>query len=260
MISKLKQATLNKQADLDYLFNAYSVILQEKDNVLSNLNTFLSDLTIDQKNLFNALDKEARRKFSINIRQEVLQLLNDYVGNIYDGCSVKISAANLSPFAIISDKGSVLRVNWELKTYGRTVDWSTEDYYKRMNQDLENRIRESEAAIKRYTDVLKRPLFGLLKDNNRFIKNPVNYIVIQCSTLLVHPFKKKEHINMLTQLIKNHQDGIKSCHKEINRNLETWEKQMELKPEIDKIFKVWEEHLKGLGGYREVKSNSPELY
>ncbi|WP_345807545.1 hypothetical protein [Bacillus pumilus] len=93
MIRKLKQATLNKQDDLEYLFNAYSVILQEKDNVLSNLNTFLSDLTIDQKNLFNALDKEARRKFSIDLRQQVLQLLNDYVRNVYYGCTVKISAA-----------------------------------------------------------------------------------------------------------------------------------------------------------------------
>lgn len=259
MIRQLKQATLNKQDDLDYLFNAYSVILQEKDNVLSNLNTFLSDLTIDQKNLFNALDKEARRRFSINIRQQVLQLLNDYVRNVYDGCTVKISAANLNPFAVISDKGSVLRVNWESKIYGRTVDWSTEDYYKRMNQDIENRILESEASIKRYTDVLTRPLIGLLKDNNRFIKNPFKYIAIQCSTLLVHPFKKNEYIGMLTKLIKNHEDGIKSCHKEIKRNNETLKKQRELKPEIDKIFKVWEEHLKGLG-YREVKSNSPELY
>ncbi|PCK18293.1 hypothetical protein CEY02_19020 [Bacillus pumilus] len=64
---------------------------------------------------------------------------------------------------------------------------------------------------------------------------------------------------MLTKLIKNHEDGIKSCHKEIKRNNETLKKQRELKPEIDKIFKVWEEHLKGLG-YREVKANSSELY
>ncbi|CAL8901961.1 conserved hypothetical protein [Bacillus pumilus] len=259
MLSELKQATLNKQADLDYLFNSYSIILQEKDNVLSNLHTYLASLTIAQKNLFNALDKEVKSKFSIDIRQRVLQLLNDYVRNVYDGCTVKISAANLNPFAIITDKGSVIRVNWESKTYGRTVEWSSEKYYKRMNQDLENSIRESESAIKRYTEVLKRPLIGLLKDNNRFIKNPVNYIAIQCSTLLVHPFKKKEHLDIVTQLIKNHEDVIKSSQKEIKRNHETWKKQRELKPEIDKIFEVWEEHLKGLG-YREVKSNSPELY
>lgn len=259
MIRQLKQATLNKQDDLDYLFNAYSVILQEKDNVLSNLNTFLSDLTIDQKNLFNALDKEARRSFSINIKQQVLQLLNDYVRNVYDGCTVKISAANLNPFAIITDKGSVIRVNWESKIYGRTVEWSPEKYYKRMNQDLESRIQESEVTIKRYSEVLKSPLIGLLKDNNRFIKNPFKYIAIQFSTLLVHPFKKKEYIEMLTQLINNHEEGIKSYTKEVNRNLETWKKQQDAKPEIDKIFEVWDEHLKGLG-YREVKSNSPELY
>ncbi|KQU12097.1 MULTISPECIES: hypothetical protein [Bacillus] len=259
MLSELKQATLNKQADLDYLCNAYSTILKEKDNVLSNLNTYLASLTIVQKNLFNALDKEAKSKFSIDIRQRVLQLLNEYVGNIYDGCSVKISTANLNPFAIISDKGSVLRVNWESKIYGRTVDWSSEKHYKRMEQDLENRIREFEVDIKRYTEVLKSPLIGLLKDNNRFIKNPFKYIAIQCSTLLVHPFKKNEYIGMLQKLIKNHEDGIKSYHKEIKRNHETWEKQRELKPEIDKIFKVWEEHLKGLG-YKKVKSNSPELY
>ncbi|MDM5298144.1 hypothetical protein QUF51_08225 [Bacillus pumilus] len=259
MVSELKQATLNKQADLDYLCNAYSIILQEKDNVLSNLHTYLASLTIAQKNLFNALDKEAKSRFSIDIRQRVLQLLNDYVENIYDGCSVKISAANLNPFAIISDKGSVLRVNWESKIYGRTVDWSSEKHYKRMDQDLENRIREFEVAIKRYKEVLKSPLIGLLKDNNRFFKNPFKYIAIQCSTLLVHPFKKNEYIDMLTKLIKNHEDGIKSYHKEIKRNHGTWEKQRELKPEIDKIFKVWEEHLKGLG-YREVKSKSPELY
>ncbi|MEH7760138.1 hypothetical protein [Bacillus pumilus] len=259
MIRKLKQATLNKQDDLEYLFNAYSVILQEKDNVLSNLNTFLSDLTIDQKNLFNALDKEARRKFSIDLRQQVLQLLNDYVRNVYYGCTVKISAANLNPFAIITDKGSVIRVNWESKIYGRTVEWSSEKYYKRMNQDLESRIQESEATIKRYSEVLKSPLIGLLKDNNRFIKNPFKYIAIQCSTLLVHPFKKKEYIEMLTQLINNHEEGIKSYTKEVNRNLETWKKQQDAKPEIDKTFEVWEEHLKGLG-YREVKSNSSELY
>ncbi|WP_144468713.1 hypothetical protein [Bacillus pumilus] len=259
MLSELKQATLNKQADLDYLYNAYSIIFQEKDNVLSNLNTYLASLTIAQKNLFNALDEEARSKFSINIRQQVLQLLNDYAGNVYDGCSVKISTANLNPFAIISDKGSVLRVNWESKIYGRNVDWYSEKHYKRMDQDLENRIREFEVAIKRYKEVLKSPLIGLLKDNNRFIKNPFKYIAIQCSTLLVHPFKKNEYIDMLTKLIKNHEDGIKSCHQEIKRNNETLKKQRELKPEIDKIFKVWEEHLKGLG-YREVKSNSPELY
>lgn len=128
-----------------------------------------------------------------------------------------------------------------------------------MEQDLENRIREFEVDIKRYTEVLKSPLIGLLKDNNRFIKNPFKYIAIQCSTLLVHPFKKNEYIGMLQKLIKNHEDGIKSYHKEIKRNHETWEKQRELKPEIDKIFKVWEEHLKGLG-YKKVKSNSPELY
>ncbi|MEK4049873.1 hypothetical protein [Bacillus sp. FSL K6-2839] len=259
MISELKQATLNKQADLDYLCNAYSVIIQEKDNVLSNLNTYLASMTTVQKNLFHALDKEVISKFSINIRQQVLQLLNGYVGNIYDGCSVKISTANLNPFAIITDKGSVIRVNWESKTYGRTVEWSSEKYYERMNQDLESRIRESESAIKRYTEVLKRPLIGLLKDNNRFIKKPFKYIGIQCSTLLVHPFKKKEYIDTLTHLIKNQEDVIKSCHKEINRNLETWEKQMEIKPEIDRVFEVWEEHLKELG-YREIKSNSPELY
>lgn len=224
MLSELKQATLNKQADLDYLCNAYSTILKEKDNVLSNLNTYLASLTIAQKNLFNALDKEAKRKFSINIRQEVLQLLNDYVGSIYDGCSVKISTANLNPFTIISDKGSVLRVNWESKTYGRTVEWSSEKYYERMNQDLESGIRESEATINRYTEILKRPLIGLLKDNNRFIKNPVSYIAKQSSTLLVHPFKKKEYINILTQLIKNYEDGIKSSHKEIKRNHETRKK------------------------------------
>ncbi|PRS47546.1 hypothetical protein [Bacillus sp. MZGC1] len=226
---------------------------------MSNLNTYLASLTIAQKNLFNALDKEAKSKFSIDIRQRVLQLLNDYVGNIYDGCSVKISTANLNPFAIISDKGSVLRVNWESKIYGRTVDWSSENHYKRMNQDLENRIRESEAAIKRYSEVLKRPLIGLLKDNNRFIKNPFKYIPVQCSTVLVHPFKKKEYIDMLIKLIQNNKDEIESCAKEINRNLETWKKQQEVKPEIDKIFEVWKEHLKGLG-YREIKSNSPELY
>ncbi|WP_144482045.1 hypothetical protein [Bacillus pumilus] len=259
MLSELKQATLNKQADLDYLYNAYSIIFQEKDNILSNLNTYLASLTIAQKNLFNALDEEARSKFSINIRQQVLQLLNDYAGNVYDGCSVKISTANLNPFAIISDKGSVLRINWESKIYGRNVDWYSEKHYKRMDQDLENRIREFEVAIKRYKEVLKSPLIGLLKDNNRFIKNPFKYIAIQCSTLLVHPFKKNEYIDMLTKLIKNHEDGIKSCHQEIKRNNETLKKQRELKPEIDKIFKVWEEHLKGLG-YREVKSNSPELY
>ncbi|WP_144498236.1 hypothetical protein [Bacillus pumilus] len=259
MLSELKQATLNKQADLDYLYNAYSIILQEKDNVLSNLNTYLASLTIAQKNLFNALDKEARSKFSLNIRQQVLQVLNDYAGNVYDGCSVKISTANLNPFAIISDKGSVLRVNWESKIYGRNVDWYSEKHYKRMDQDLENRIREFEVAIKRYKEVLKSPLIGLLKDNNRFIKNPFKYIVIQCYTLLVHPFKKNEYIDMLTKLIKNHEDGIKSYAKDINWNHETWEKQQDAKPEIDKIFKVWEEHLKGLG-YREVKSNSPELY
>ncbi|MCY7542446.1 hypothetical protein P9173_09590 [Bacillus safensis] len=259
MLSELKQATLNKQADLDYLFNAYSIILQEKDNVLSNLNTYLASLTIAPKNLFNVLDKEAKSKFSIDIRQRVLQLLNDYVANIYDGCSVKISAVNLNPFAIITDKGSVIRVNWESKTYGGTVEWSSEKYYERVNQDLESGIRESKAAINRYTEVLKRPLIGLLKDNNRFIKNPICYIAKQCSTLLVHPFKKKEYINILTQLIKNYEDGIKSSHKEIKRNQEKWKKQRELKPEIDKIFKVWEEHLKGLG-FREIKSNSPELY
>ncbi|WP_338335478.1 hypothetical protein [Bacillus altitudinis] len=259
MLSELKQATLNKQADLDYLCNAYSTILKEKDNVLSNLYTYLASLTIVQKNLFNVLDQEAKSKFSIDIRKRVLQLLNDYVGNIYDGCSVKISSANLNPFAVISDKGSVLRVNWESKIYGRTVDWSTEDYYKRMNQDIENRILESEASIKRYTDVLKRPLIGLLKDNNRFIKNPFKYIAIQFSTLLVHPFKKNEYIDMLTKLIKNHEDSIESCHKEIKRNIETLKKQRKIKPEIDKIFKVWEEHLKELG-YKEVKSNTPELY
>ncbi|WP_333980460.1 MULTISPECIES: hypothetical protein [Bacillus] len=259
MLSELKQATLNKQADLDYLFNAYSIILQEKDNVLSNLHTYLASLTIAQKNLFNVLDKEAKSKFSIDIRQRVLQLLNDYVGNIYDGCSVKISTANLNPLAIITEKGSILRVNWESKTYGRTVEWTSEKHYKRMDQDIRDRIGESEDSIKRYTEVLRSPLFGLLKDNNRFIKNPFKYIAIQCSTLLVHPFKKKEYIDMLTQLIKNHEGGIKSSQKEINRNLETWRKLQEIKPEIDKIFKVWEEHLKGLG-YREVKSNSPELY
>ncbi|MGN7324861.1 hypothetical protein ACTHPT_14425 [Bacillus altitudinis] len=259
MLSELKQATLNKQAELEYLCNVYSVILQEKDDILNNLNLYLGDLTIDQKNLFNALDKEMRSKFSINIRQQVLELLNDNVGNIHDGCSVKISTANLNPFAVITDKGSVIRVNWESKTYGRTVGWSSEKHCKRMNQDIENRIRESEAAIKRYTEVLKRPLIGLLKDNNRFIKNPFKYIAIQCSTLLVHPFKKNEYIDMLTKLIKNHEDGIKSCHSEIKRNNETLKKQRELKPEIDKIFKVWEEHLKGLG-FREIKSNSPELY
>lgn len=259
MLSELKQATLNKQADLDYLCNAYSAILKDKENVLSNLNTYLASLTIAQKNLFNALDKEAKSKFSIDIRQRVLQLINDYVGSKYNGCSVKISTANLNPFAIISDKGSVLRVNWESKIYGRTFDWSSEKDNKRMDQDLENRIREFEVAIKRYKKVLKSPLIGLLKDNNRFIKNPFKYIAIQCSTLLVHPFKKNEYIDMLTKLIKNHEDGIKSCHKEIKRNNETLKKQRELKPEIDKIFKVWEEHLKGLG-YREVKYNSPEIY
>ncbi|PCK18292.1 hypothetical protein CEY02_19015 [Bacillus pumilus] len=159
MLSELKQATLNKQADLDYLCNAYSVIIQEKDNVLSNLNTYLASLTIVQKNLFNALDKEAKSKFSIDIRQRVLQLLNEYVENIYDGCSVKISTVNLNPFAIISDKGSVLRVNWESKIYGRTVDWSSENHYKRMDQDLEDRIREFEVDIKRYTEVLKSPFW-----------------------------------------------------------------------------------------------------
>ncbi|MEH7194850.1 hypothetical protein [Bacillus safensis] len=74
MLSELKQATLNKQADLDYLYNAYSIILQEKDNVLSNLNTYLASLTVAQKNLFNGLDKEAKSKFSIDIRKRVLQL------------------------------------------------------------------------------------------------------------------------------------------------------------------------------------------
>ncbi|MGE6627849.1 hypothetical protein [Bacillus pumilus] len=259
MISELKQATLNKQADLDYLCNAYSVIIQEKDNVLSNLNTYLASMTTVQKNLFHALDKEVISKFSINIRQQVLQLLNGYVGNVYNGCRVKISTANLNPFAIITDKGSVIRVNWESKKYGRTVEWSSEKYYERMNQDLESRIREFEVDIKRYTEVLKSPLIGLLKDNNRFIKNPFKYIAIQCSTLLVHPVKKNEYIGMLTKLIKNREDVIKSCHKEIKRNNEMLKKQRELKPEIDRIFKVWEEHLKGLG-YREVKPNSPELY
>lgn len=259
MLSELKQATLNKQADLDYLCNAYSTILKEKDNVLSNLNTYLASLTIVQKNLFNALDKEAKSKFSIDIRQRVLQLLNDYVENIYAGCSVKISTANLNPFAIITDKGSVLRVNWESKIYGRTVDRYSEKHYKRMDQDLKNRIQESEVAIKRYAKILKSPLIGLLRDNNRLIKNPFKYIAIQSSTLLVHPFKKKEYIDMLTKLIKNYEDGIKSYTKDINWNHETWEKQQNAKPEIDKIFKVWEAHLKGLG-YKEVKSNSPELY
>ncbi|MCY7500168.1 hypothetical protein [Bacillus pumilus] len=259
MLSELKQATLNKQADLDYLCNAYSTILLEKDKVLSNLNRFLSDLTIDQKNLFHALDKEAKREFSINIRKEVLEVLNVYVENMHENCNVKTLAADLNPLEIVTENEGFLRVNWESKVYGRTFNWFSEKLYMRMDQDLKNRIREFEVDIKRYTEVLKSPLIGLLKDNNRFIKNPFKYIAIQCSTLLVHPFKRNEYIGMLTKLIKNYEDGIKSCHKEIKRNNETLKKQREIKPEIDKIFKVWEEHLKGLG-YREVKSNSPELY
>lgn len=241
------------------MVNIYIDILNEKKDLLNVLTKHLSDQTVNDKNIMSTIRRTLEKENNIDLHEEINNRIKEYIKQKDDDCEMKNSTGIEVPMKIMSQSRTIIEFNFKSKVYSRSPALSSIEFIEKQNDQLKDekvKIISQREFIER---VKERPLYECLKDNKRFIKNPVKYSWLQISTIAMYPFKRKMMIKTSQKLIEIKKRVEHQIEKDIERNQKEINEQRMLRPIIDAKFAFWAEHLTSLG-YREVSPNSHEIY
>lgn len=259
IIDQLKNVAQIEKEKIDSAMNVYIDILSEKEDPVSTLTKQLSDQTVNDKNIMSTIRKTFEKEYGIDLHDEINKQIKQFIKQKDATCEMKNSAGIEGPFKIVSESRTIIQFNFRSKVYSHSPALSSIEFIEKQNEQLKDEKQKQITERQFIERVKKRPLYECLKDNNKFIKNPVKYVWLQISMIAVYPFKRKKMIKTSQELINMKKRVEHQIEKDIERNLKEIHDQQMLRPIIDAKFAFWAEYLASIG-YRKVSPNSHEIY